>query len=349
MIKKIVFQQLDQLNLGDLKRDDLGAALNFSSVYDRITLLKSEYILLNKLNINTGDYLERKIEECISSFLLVCSDIKSFNYKSESESLASASGRRSELIIDLEKVEEKYLKYIKPYLTEGQVKNNLFQEEIKLKLNNLENKIISTSQESNDSFKQKINEINGHLDRMKHLEGDAQNLILKVKNELGNKATGKYLEVFSRQANINKWLAVASLFLFIISIFFFFALSDTFFKEFVENFRSQDFRSAYIISFTFFKLILLSAYFLFVKESLKSFNVNMHLYNLNKHRENALETFNSFIETPGSEKTRDYVIEEIVGTIYSQGKTGYLSEDKKSIDTNQLLEIIKSVANIKNS
>lgn len=66
-------------------------------------------------------------------------------------------------------------------------------------------------------------------------------------------------------------------------------------------------------------------------------------YHLNMQRHNALLSFDTFIGTPNSKDTRDYLIEEIARTIYSVHKIGYLSEDRKSMDISQVTELLKTL------
>jgi len=69
----------------------------------------------------------------------------------------------------------------------------------------------------------------------------------------------------------------------------------------------------------------------------------MHLYNLNKHRHNALMSFDTFISIPSSKETRDFLIKEITKTIYSVNKIGYLDEDRKTMNIPQVAELFKTI------
>jgi hypothetical protein len=81
-----------------------------------------------------------------------------------------------------------------------------------------------------------------------------------------------------------------------------------------------------------------------LKESLKNYNVNMHLYNLNLHRQHSLESFDMLVANTTDEATRDLIIKELAQTIYANQEDGYLpSLGKKVISVSQVTELIKAL------
>ena len=69
----------------------------------------------------------------------------------------------------------------------------------------------------------------------------------------------------------------------------------------------------------------------------------MHLHNLNQHRQNALLSFETLITNTDSRETRDLIIKEIAQTIYANQDDGYLRTGKKTINSAQIIELIKTL------
>jgi len=64
---------------------------------------------------------------------------------------------------------------------------------------------------------------------------------------------------------------------------------------------------------------------------------------LNKHRQNALNTFETFSKAAGTDtQTKNAVLLEATHAIFSNQQTGYLNQDGESDSPNRIIEIIKS-------
>ena len=62
----------------------------------------------------------------------------------------------------------------------------------------------------------------------------------------------------------------------------------------------------------------------------KNYHVNMHLYTLNKHRQNSLASFQAFVESTEDPKIRDTVLIQATKAIFESGETGFVSSNKTS-------------------
>lgn len=70
-----------------------------------------------------------------------------------------------------------------------------------------------------------------------------------------------------------------------------------------------------------------------------------HQITVNKHRANALKTFQAFVKAASNDNTRDAVLIETTRSIFANSPSGYLDTTDASSDSNtKILEIIKGSA-----
>lgn len=94
------------------------------------------------------------------------------------------------------------------------------------------------------------------------------------------------------------------------------------------------------------KLIVLSALYYVLVWSAKNYNAHRHNFIVNKHRQNALSTFETFIKAAGNDiDTKNAVLVQTTQCIFGQQVSGYISKegDQESL---KLIEIMRSVGTI---
>lgn len=100
-----------------------------------------------------------------------------------------------------------------------------------------------------------------------------------------------------------------------------------------------------IVQYTVSKIIILSALFYGLSLCNKNFKAHKHNEVVNKHRQNALATFETFSNAAGSDiQTKNAVLIEATKTIFSNQQTGYLTSGSESESSNKIVEIIKGVS-----
>lgn len=93
------------------------------------------------------------------------------------------------------------------------------------------------------------------------------------------------------------------------------------------------------------KLIAFSLLFSAVLWAGRIYRAHRHNYVVNKHRQNALSTFEAFAKaTEGDTATKNAVLLQATQCIFSPQTTGYLSQEKESEGSTQILEVIRGVA-----
>jgi len=99
----------------------------------------------------------------------------------------------------------------------------------------------------------------------------------------------------------------------------------------------------YLIQFTISKIVVLSVLFYGLTICTRNYKAHKHNSILNKHRQNALNTFETFTKAAGTDiQTKNAVLLEATHTIFSNQQTGYLNSDNESDSPNKIIEIFKS-------
>ncbi len=103
--------------------------------------------------------------------------------------------------------------------------------------------------------------------------------------------------------------------------------------------------NAEVLQFTITKIIVLSAMFYGLALTNRNYKAHKHNSILNKHRQNALTTFETFSKAAGSDlQTKNAVLIETTHSIFSNQQTGYMKNDNESDSQNKIIEIVKGVA-----
>lgn len=330
----------NQINIERALRGDLGSDLNFNRVEDSMrSMMEGFGYFMRDVSTLTSNYERSLIGNLFNQFAEIIELMKGF-MQSQGEDVAQARARQNKVIINkLLEIEKEYISYVTPIVCriklnadEGEL--NKIKQEINSSKINIDQNLSSLENKKNEL----TTSFNEEISKAKKIVEDARDFSIKSVSK-------KYGTIFGDQAIEHRNIAYISLIIFILAL----ALAGFIVKNLFQPFINELFvfknevNIAIIITGAIYRLTLISILFLFIKEALKSYNVNMNLYNLNKHRQNSLESFDVFFNAQKDSNARAETTKKIVDTIYTATKTGYLSEDKKNIDVSQITELIKAL------
>ena len=106
-----------------------------------------------------------------------------------------------------------------------------------------------------------------------------------------------------------------------------------------------------ILQNLFAKGFLLSPIYLWLNRSIKNYAAQKHLEVINTHRQNALETFDTFVAAAGENReTRDAVLLSATDAIFDANQTGYLSPKGSGADSKSpVQQVIREIIPDKSS
>jgi hypothetical protein len=104
----------------------------------------------------------------------------------------------------------------------------------------------------------------------------------------------------------------------------------------------KDSSTAQIVQVLSTKLILITVFFTATLWSGKMYRAIMHQVTVNKHRANALLTFQAFVKASNDNNIRDAVLMETTKSIFSISQSGYIDNEQSNSQQTNVIEIIKS-------
>ena len=326
---------LDEINLERLKRSNLSeAGFSFECVHqDLLTvhsmsreILTSPYEWLLNLSRGEVDNLKNRLPE----FYENVREIEDFEITGE-----NPRETYTNLLQDISNfcdTAKRSLRDIGTYLSSR-------------KMEQLETKVDATVDTAVDRLNAETNraeEINNETEKqLAEKQEEVDQLILKVQNQLAEKPISQYKAIFADQAKeYHKeaqnwlWIAIGTTAAF----FGAFYLLPTLIESSGPGWTG-------ILQNLFAKGFLLSPIYLWLNRSIKNYAAQKHLEVINTHRQNALETFDTFVAAAeGNRETRDAVLLSATDAIFDANQTGYLSTKGSSSDSRSpIQQIIREI------
>jgi len=99
-----------------------------------------------------------------------------------------------------------------------------------------------------------------------------------------------------------------------------------------------------LIQLTVAKLVVFSFLLSAVFWLAKIYRANRHNFVINKHRQNALSTFEAFVKSTEDPQMKDAVLLQATQCIFGPQPTGYITQDSESDGYSKVLEIVRGVS-----
>lgn len=197
-----------------------------------------------------------------------------------------------------------------------------------------------------DPSKQVSTLMGGLLQEKRNLENsgremlnEIQNILERSRQAVGELGVAQFSKIFQEESKrhavvARRWL-IASICVMVVlvcigSIFLFFS-------------KYTDSNTPYLIHLAVTKLLVITVLFYALNLCSKNYKSHTHNSILNKHRQNALNTFETFVKSSeGDSQTKNAVLLEATRTIFSNQQTGYLNNENEGEFPSRIIEIIKS-------
>ena len=332
---------LDQIDLDKLERAELsGAGFSFQPVQeDLLTIYRRlrEILAARRewlLNLSSEDI--SAVNQHLQQFYVNVREIEGFSPSVENPTETHATLLQE--ILQRCNEAKKPLGDITTFLSSRKV--NQLETDVKTTVaeavdqsNNLMNRVneIGKAAETNEAARQK---------RFEELE-------LAIQNQLAEKPISQYKAIFQEQAkahyeNARFWLGMAG----VATVAF--AVAFILLSIFV---KIEGTALAGTLQNLFTKGFLLSPIYVWLNRSIKNHTAQKHLEVINTHRQNALETFDTFVAAAeGNRETRDAVLLAATEAIFDANQTGYLSTKATSSDNRSpVQQVIREILPQKSS
>lgn len=184
-----------------------------------------------------------------------------------------------------------------------------------------------------------FNEIQIKKAEMQEIYAEGERLLNEIRGVAAKTVTSKYGKTFGGAADKFKtyakyWLmGVGALIVVLIAvpIVLYWLIYDIMVPD----------NTAEAIQIALLKIFIISVLYFALVTAVRIFRANKHNEVLNRHRQNALDTFDLFVGAAKDEATKNAVLLKTTETIFSPSQTGYLVKEAEPAGASQVLEIIR--------
>ena len=323
-------EQLEPYDVDELVRSNLGPELNFELVRPLFELvIRIRKQLLASLDVVPTNNL-KTLGSHFAGVLSIFEQIKEFSLTKHSE---NPVGARDGLV---QQLMEQYTQLYLPAtlaVAYHQGDDRLDVEEMKKQLH----------REFNKKIDQLATEIPDKVAVLNNALEEATNIVKVMRDAAGEIGVGAHAEIFKEEAEAHEksgqkwfWGSAAS------------GLATAAFAAWqfgtavsLDNLPGITAGQAIFAGIP--RILFLSVLVAAVAWCMRNYGAHRHNFVINRHRRNALATFETFVAgAGGDEDTKNAVLLRSTETIFSPANSGYLKTAKDSAPTAQMLEIVRS-------
>lgn len=315
-IEKMLSYSIEELT----REEELGTQFSFKEIEEKFVKTIDLFKRVKEVNLREVPYnLLNAFNGQIDNAITYFDQAKNFN-----ATVNNSVTTRTSLITNINNSYDNYYTHSVPILSVGLLNSNDLSLE-RSKMNQLIADLETEKKQSKENSEKKLKELNDIIE-------NAKSFAIKA-------GVSKHSSVFKSESEhheteAKKWLGYTRNILIAIALV---AIGLAFlglcFKE-----------DADIIQFTITKIVVLSALFYGLSITNRNYKAHKHNGIMNKHRQNALSTFETFSNAVSADdQTKNAILLETTHSIFSNQQTGYLKGEGDSESNNKIIEIIKSV------
>ena len=315
---------VDSFYLEGLRRSDLsGSGVDFENVHSDLSIVHGMFheILTSDCEdlISLSDAEVETVRTCLPQFYEIAQNIENFDISGDNPRDRHAKLLKE--IYDFCSTAKSVLTPTITYLRSKQIGSSMA-------------KFVDFFKEAESKWKEIADKSGAKLQTL-------DELILKQENQLAEISISDYVKIFEDQATghqngAKKWfwgtvsLAVGFIILFF-ALWFLIKPAGDQLTAVLQNFIIKGF--------------LLSVFYMLLNRSIKNYTAEKHLEIVNRHRKNALATFEAFADAAGENRdTRDHVLMAATDAIFDANQSGYLSvKTPRSDNASPIQQMVRAV------
>ncbi len=314
-LEKMLSYSIEELTRGE----ELGTQFSFKEIEEDFVKTIDLFKRVKEVNLQGVPYsLLNAINGQTNQAITYFDQVKTFD-----PTLNNAANTRTGLINNIQNKYDNYYTHSVPILSIGLLNSNDLSVE-RSKMNQLITELEKQRKEAELESEAKLKELNDILESAK-----------SAATQVG---VSKHSKVFQTESEFHeieskKWLGYTTWVLVgIVVSAIGLAFVGILFKD-----------NAEIVQFTITKVVVLTALFYGLSITNRNYKAHKHNAIMNKHRQNALSTFETFSSAESADaQTKNAVLIETTHSIFSNQQTGYLKNDGESDSNSKIIEIIKS-------
>lgn len=316
------FETMFSYSIEELTREEeLGTQFSFKEVEDYFVKIIDLFKRVKEVNLNEVPFnLLNSFNTQLKSAITYFDQAKDFN-----PAVNNSVVVRQGIIEHIRNNYDTYHTHSVPILSVGLLNSNDLSLE-RSKMNQLITELEIEKKKSKEESEKKLKELN--------------DIIANAKSFATKAGVSKHSAVFQTESEYHeteakKWLGYTRNILIAIAfVAIGLAFLGLYFKE-----------NAEIVQFAITKIVVLTALFYGLAITNRNYKAHKHNAIMNKHRQNALSTFETFSTAASADdQTKNAVLIETTHSIFSNQQTGYLKTEGDSDSNSKIIEIIKSAS-----
>ena len=329
---------LDAYDIEILKRTDLSEKnLSFEIVHPNLLTVHEMFreILASPSEWAVGwldNNLQQKIQTNLNNFLKILEAIRYFGSHASQTEYKEVLKQTFNLCNKVQQQLQQIVTYLKAKKAEQL--DPQMAERLETQVKNIADKVLEGFREENnlshESTKQDIVKAEEKLDQLNR----------RIENEIAKESVSKHKKIFAKQAEEHqrasrRWLiATGGLIIAFGAVFYWL----------FEALRLGGTELIGVLQNVFTKGFLLTLIYFVLNRSNKNYAAQKHLEVVNRHRQNALDTFEDFFESAGDNpETRHAVLAAATDAIFDANQSGYLSTKTKGSDSaNPIQQVVRT-------
>lgn len=315
---------IKKINAKDLiRREELGVDLNFAEAEDDFEQAINLFKSLSDLDISLiPDQTLHILNDTLTSFITSINSIKTY-------SATEGLNKRQSLISDIKNNYSSWFSTLSPVIAFC-IKSGTDYDALQRK-----------SREALESF---IAELTTAKKERETAKKDIEEIVQSVRKAAAEVGVTQHTTNFSDAAKVFSegktfWMRSILIDLVLIIVYSFWAFWHC--PILLTEPYSYTFIQAGLPRFT--GLIALF-YFLFIATS--NYRAQAHNYIINKNKQNALSTFETFVKATDNEEIKNAVLLQTTKSIFANTASGYLKNEASGDDSSQIIEIVKDVSKL---
>jgi hypothetical protein len=188
---------------------------------------------------------------------------------------------------------------------------------------------------------EKLSKILEYEKEIENRKKQFDDLVAQLQELASKESVEKYSSLFDEEAKKHRDLGIIFGVLSVIVLLGIIYLGIFLYEDFISKVNDESMTTSKLIAGNLLRIFILSISIYALLNVVKLFNVNMHLYVLNKHRHNALRTFKTFIESVDDKLVKEQLTLTVAKYIFDIHSTGYIKSSKSEpSDSNIILSFI---------
>ena len=311
-----------------VRKEELGVSLSFEEglpSFRRTLKLFNDLKNANKDGVpyNTLNELNNLAVNCIEEF----KKVKEFSMDKYPQNPVNS---RDSLITTVRDRYDEYYKKLTPHIAYSIRKGTDFE---------------ALESQARDTLTELIKTKNDIIEEQKKAKKDSDSILESMRKAAGDAGVSQNAVFFSIEAeehkenasnwlNATKWMAIATVIFAILATASFFIFA-------------RDLKFEHALQLGIAKILIFSIFYYATIWCGKNYRAYVHNYVVNKHRQNGLNTFQTFVKATEDEAIKNAVLLKCTESIFGLSNSGFISSESDQSGSSQILEIIRSGFNSK--